>query len=90
MSFSASVARTNNPSRSLQDRKRVRYVGKSFSKSWTHVRDSKVENFTRLDENIETIRDLLDGSGPVPPVQVQDIDVISLKLGERISDLKMR
>jgi hypothetical protein len=50
------------------------------------VADSQVQDFALLDDGVERVHDLLDAGGPVPPVQVQDVDPLGVELLERVAE----
>ena len=47
------------------------------------VGHSEIEDFTLFHQIVEAVHDLLDAAGVVPPVKVEDVDVIGAKLPER-------
>lgn len=50
------------------------------------VGDTKVENLARCDQIVESVHDLFHGGSKVPPVQVQEVNVVSLELLETVLD----
>jgi len=43
----------------------------------------EVENFALLNENVESIHDLFDRGGVVPPMHVKEVDIARAQLFER-------
>ena len=50
------------------------------------VGNSEVEDLALHDESVEAVHDLLDGASVVPPVDVEDVNVIRAQLSERVVD----
>jgi len=50
------------------------------------VRDTKIENLASSDQSIETMHDLLNTSGEIPPMNIQQIDIIRTHLLQRTVD----
>lgn len=44
------------------------------------VRDAQVQDLSLSDEGVETLHELRDGAGEVPPVDIEKIDVVGLQL----------
>lgn len=47
------------------------------------VRDPEVQDLATLDDLVQTLHDLLDRRGVIPPVNVEDIDIVGLELEQR-------
>jgi hypothetical protein len=50
------------------------------------VADSQVQDFALLNDGVEGVHDLLNAGGPVPPVDVQDVDPVGLELLQRVTE----
>ena len=53
------------------------------------VGDPEVEDLPGLDDGVEGVHDLGDGGGEVPPVEVEDVEVVGLELLERVAEGEM-
>ena len=51
-----------------------------------HVGSTKVKNLASLDEVMQRVHHFLDGGLKVPPVDVEDVDVVSAETSERLCD----
>ena len=50
------------------------------------VRYPEVEDLALFDEDVKRVHDLADRGGVIPPVDVEDVDVVSLEFLERLMD----
>ena len=56
-------------------------VSQSYHWGWAFQRPThQVEDFTRCHNIMQTVHNFLDGCTPVPPVDVEDIDIAGAKL----------
>jgi hypothetical protein len=49
------------------------------------IADAQVQDLALLDDGVERVHELLDAGGPVPPVDVQDVDPLGVELLERVA-----
>jgi hypothetical protein len=49
------------------------------------VADAQVQHFALFNNSIKRVHDLLNASGPVPPVDIQDVDPVGLELLQRVA-----
>lgn len=88
--LSFEVSESGVPS-SLVHRERTEAVGPSVivgldDNPGRGVGDTEVENLARCDEVVESMHDFFHGGGEVPPVQVEEVDVVSLEFLETSLD----
>ena len=53
------------------------------------IRDPEVEDLAGLDDRVQGVHDFGDGGRPVPPVEVEDVDVLGPQLLERVAEGEM-
>lgn len=73
----------DNPCRRIRDTLRIsqtlRRKERRQSRSWTY----EIQDFSLSDEVVQTVHDLLDAGSVIPPMHIENVDVVCLEFLER-------